>query len=329
MPWNPQRVVQRNGRIIRLRSPHDTAYLYTLLPEQGELETLLKLESKLQAKIRAANASVGMETPVLAGVESESQIYADLESFADRLASGDPSLLDEGREGAVGSAFAGELFRSYIQRAIAEGEINRLRNMSWGMGAAFVREGTGLSEPAVFFACRTRRDERYWRMVSDSGEILSSDDLPMLRLIDPGDRFGCDIPPDLDLERLFRVVAENICETHNASLTPEARFAALPASQRWALDVLRSPEVPLEERYDTADMALSTRRNSLVQRALSALRREYAEGVMSAPDCAARIVEVVNRFGLRPVEIPEPSEPISEDDLGVVCYQVVLPNSQG
>ena len=32
MPWNPQRVVQRNGRVIRLRSPHETAFLYTLLP---------------------------------------------------------------------------------------------------------------------------------------------------------------------------------------------------------------------------------------------------------------------------------------------------------
>ena len=37
MPWNPQRVVQRNGRIIRLRSPHDTAYLYTLLLQAWRL----------------------------------------------------------------------------------------------------------------------------------------------------------------------------------------------------------------------------------------------------------------------------------------------------
>ncbi len=26
MPWNPQRVVQRNGRVIRLKSPHDEVY---------------------------------------------------------------------------------------------------------------------------------------------------------------------------------------------------------------------------------------------------------------------------------------------------------------
>lgn len=95
MPWNPQRVVQRNGRVIRLRSPHDTAYLYTLLPTQGDLNQLLQLEAALQAKILAANVSVGMETPVLAGVDPESQIYADLDDYVSRLADGDSSLLDD------------------------------------------------------------------------------------------------------------------------------------------------------------------------------------------------------------------------------------------
>ena len=133
MPWNPQRVVQRNGRIIRLRSPHKTAYLYTLLPKQGDLIRLLDLEAKLQAKIMAANASVGMETPVLADVETESQVYADLNTFAERLASGDATLLDEQESsGETGSAFAGELFRSYLRRAAEEGEIARLRDLPWG-----------------------------------------------------------------------------------------------------------------------------------------------------------------------------------------------------
>ena len=118
MPWNPQRVVQRNGRIIRLRSPHDTAYLYTLLPKQGDLDRLLRLETKIQAKIMAASASVGMETPVLADVEMESQVYADLNSFAERLTSGDSTLLDEQESG---SAFAGELFRFQLKARCRRG----------------------------------------------------------------------------------------------------------------------------------------------------------------------------------------------------------------
>ena len=327
MPWNPQRVVQRNGRIIRLRSPHDTAYLYTLLPKQGDLDRLLRLEAKLQAKIMAANASVGMETPVLADVETESQVYADLNTFVERLASGDTTLLDEQESsGESGSAFAGELFRSHLRRAAEEGEVDRLRNLPWGIGAAFVQRLPSLVEAAVFFACRTRGDERYWRMVSQSGEILHRDDLPMLRLIDPQQQPGSPIPDGVDLERLFTVAAADICGEHNGLLDPETRFASLPASQRWALDVLRSPDAPSGEEYDEGDQALSVGRNNLVRRALSELRREY-EGVgMSVTDCARRITEVVAQFGLRVVELAPAPEPITEDDLGVVCYQVVVPS---
>ena len=326
MPWNPQRVVQRNGRIIRLRSPHDTAYLYTLLPKQGDLDRLLKLEAKLQAKIMAANASVGMETPILADVETESQVYADLSTFLGRLSGGDATLLDEQTSGGeTGSAFAGEIFRSLLRRAAEEGEVRRLHGLPWGIGAAFVQRSPSLMEPAVFFACRTRWDERYWRIVSQSGEVLYREDLPMLRMIGPQEQPGCPIPDGLDLERLFAVAAGDICTAHNALLDPEARFAALPASQRWALDVLRSPDAPAGEEYDEADQALSVGRNNLVRRELSKLRREHEGGGMSVADCARRIVEIVGRFGLRPVEAPQVPKPINENDLGVVCYQVVLP----
>ena len=327
MPWNPQRVVQRNGRIIRLRSPHDTAYLYTLLPKQGDLDRLLKLEAKLQAKIMAANASVGMETPILADVETESQVYADLSSFVERLSGGDTTLMEEQESsGETGSAFAGEFFRSRLRRAAEEGEVSRLQGLPWGIGAAFVQRSPTLAEPMVFFACRTRKDERYWRMVSQYGEVLYREDLPMLRLIDPQEQSGCPIPDGLDLERLFDVAAADICTAHNALLDPEARFAALPASQRWALGVLRSPDAPAGEEYDEADQALSVGRNNLVRRELSQLRREYENGGMSVADCARRIIEVVVRFGLRPVEALQAPEPITEDDLGVVCYQVVVPS---
>ena len=168
-------------------------------------------------------------------------------------------------------------------------------------------------------------DERYWRVVSQSGQILYSEDLPMLRLIDPHEQPGCPIPDRLDLERLFAVAAADICVAHNTPLDPEARFAALPASQRWALDVLRSPDAPSGDEYDEADQALSVGRNNLVRRELSELRRGYEGGGMSVADCARRIVEVVARFGLRPVETPQAPESITEEDLGVVCYQVVLP----
>jgi len=163
--------------------------------------------------------------------------------------------------------------------------------------------------------------------VSQSGEILHRDDLPMLRLIDPQQHPGSPTPGGLNLEHLFTVAADDICQEHNSLLDPETRFASLPASQRWALDVLRSPDAPSGDEYDEGDQALSVGRNNLVRRQLSALRREYESSGMSVADCARRIIEVVAQFGLRVVELPQAPEPITEGDLGVVCYQIVLPSS--
>ena len=327
MPWNPQRVVQRNGRIIRLRSPHDTAYLYTLLPQQGDLDRLLKLEAKLKAKIMAVNASVGMETPVLADVKTVSRVYRDLNSFVERLTGGDITLLDDSEHSdESSSSYAGEFFRALLRRKLEEGEIKILKELPWGIGSAFVQRSPTLKETAVFFACQTRQDERYWRTVTQSGDVLLRDDLPMLQLIDPQGQSECSIPEDVDLERLFSLVAADIVRTHNALLDPEKRFAALPASQRWALDILRSPDAPAGSDYDEGDKALSVGRNALVKRELSELRRKYQNGELSVKDCAEQIVKTVKRFGLRPVRQSRMPKQINEEDLGVVCYQVIIPS---
>ena len=59
MPWNPQRVVQRNGRVIRLKSDHADVQLTTMLPAPDELEALLGLEARVQGKIGPRAASTG------------------------------------------------------------------------------------------------------------------------------------------------------------------------------------------------------------------------------------------------------------------------------
>ena len=325
MPWNPQRVVQRNGRIIRLRSPHDEVYLYTLLAEQGDLTEFLKLEARLQSKIEAANASIGMENPVLLSVDQEQRNFAHLEEFTDRLASGDASLLDESQSG-TNAEFSGELFRQDLRRARDEGELEYIRTLPWGIGAKFTRDGFHDRLPAVFFACRTRDGHRYWRVVTKSGQVAKElDDLEMLQLIEPGDSSGEELTSDWDLNLAFGLAAADIVKEHNALSDPAAIESAIPASQRWATNILRlqAAEMPTME-YDKADQSLTVGRNSRVVRALSSLRSEYAEGEgMSLAECAERIVSITDEFGLSPVDAPKPTTPITTEDIGVVCYQVV------
>jgi superfamily II DNA or RNA helicase len=322
MPWNPQRVVQRNGRVIRLKSSHDEVYLTTMLPEPGDLEELLRLEATIRRKVLAASI-YGMETAVIEGVESE------LRSYASKLVEGDETLLEETSDTGTG-AFAGEELRAILQRALAEGEVERLRSLPWGIGAAF-RQGPGvpsLGEPGIFFACRTRGDpgERYWRYIESDGKIVDTDS-EMLRRIDPGNAVSASVESSgINLEDAWQRAVASIVAEHNGRADPRAEEERIGPAQRFAIDLLRDPSVALPRGAAEAEEALSVGRSSTVRQALSQIRSMVVEGTMSRNEAAQQIVGVVDTFGLQAVEGPPPLEPITEDDVGVVGWMAVLPH---
>ena len=318
MPWNPQRVVQRNGRVIRLKSDHDTVLLTTMLPEPGALEEILRLEATIRRKILAASV-YGMESGVIEGVEVE------LRSYAARLVEGDDSLLDDGDNDQT-SAFSGEELRALVLRAISEGETQRLWALPWGIGAAF-RQGPGapsVGTPGVFFACRTRTGERYWRYVEADGTVIDVES-EMLRRINPGNSAGVDpSASEVDLEAAWQAAVAEIVADHNRRADPRYAQERIGPAQRFAVDLLRDPTVGLPPGAAEADEALSVERSSSVRQALSEIRARLAESSISRDQAAQQIVEVVESFGLQPVEPPPLLDPITEDDVGVVCWMVVL-----
>ena len=81
-------------------------------------------------------------------------------------------------------------------------------------------------------------------MVSQSGAILHSEYLLMLRLIDPQEEPAPPIHYGLDMKQLFAAEAIDTCKTYNALLDPATRFSSSPVSQRWSLNILRSPGGP-------------------------------------------------------------------------------------
>lgn len=318
MPWNPQRVVQRYGRVIRLLSPHEYVYLTTMLPEPGDLEALLELEVAIRRKIVAARP-YGMEVDVIEGIEEE------IRSYTGRLVSGDGTLLDETDQPDESQAFSGERLRALLQRALAEGEVDRLRRLPWGIGSVFEQgpRSPSVGSPGVFMACRTRSGERYWRYHDVDGGLIT-EDAAMLRRIDPGSAPGVE-GPAVDLETAWRAIATSIIEEHNRRADPAESEESIGPLQRWALSVLRDPTVPLPEGGASAEASLRVERGGAIRQALGGIQRDSTQGTISREQAARRIVEVVESFGLRPVEPPPPLDPITEDDLGVVCWMGVEP----
>jgi hypothetical protein len=290
-----------------------------MLPEPGELETFLQLESAIRRKILAASV-YGMETQVLDNVESE------LRSYAERLTGGDTTLLDEYGDDDGTGAFAGESLRAELMRAITEGELDRLRALPWGIGAGF-RQGPGVpsrGNPGVFFACRTRGGQRYWRYI-EAEETLDGD-AEILRRINPGAAQGEQIPATgFDLETMWRTASASVVDEHNRRADPRAAGERIGPVQRFAIDLLRDPTVLLPSGAAEAEEALSVERSSAVRQALATIRSLVSEGSISRDEAAVRITQVVESFGLRPVEPGPALEPVSEDDIGVVCWMAVLP----
>ncbi|MGH2763201.1 MAG: helicase-related protein [Thermoleophilaceae bacterium] len=328
MPWNPQRVVQRNGRVVRLLSPHDEVFLTTMLPVEGELEELLRLESIVRAKIRAAGV-FGMETEVIEGV-----VHEELRAYADRLVAGEVDLTDEGETEEASGAFIGEELRAMLLRALEEGELRRIRELPWGIGAVVRRTSgqIGAAGPGVFFACRTRPmagaadGYRYWRHVelepaAGSDGIVRSD-LTVLRTIDPGGVETAEL--GLDIEDAWRRAAADIVETHNRRADPRQVQESIGPAQRFALELLRDPSVVLPEGAELAEAALSVERGTAARRALNEIRAELAEERIDRNEAAVRVVELVDRTGLRPVALDDLPEEIDAEDLGVVCWMAVV-----
>ena len=289
------------------------------MPEPGELETFLQLESAIRRKVAAASL-YGMESEVIAGVEGE------LRSYAGRLVDGDESLLDAGGDEPVAATFSGEELRAQLMRAISEGELGHLRSLPGGIGAAF-HQGPGVPSagaPGVFFACRTEGGQRYWRYVEAEGTVLDADS-EILRRIDPGSSPAATLPsPEVDLEAAWRAAVATIVEEHNRRADPRADEGRIGPALRFALDLLRDPTVLLPPGAAQAEQALSVERGSAVREALSSIRAKVNGGEMSRDEAARRIVELVESFGLQPVEPPPALEPIDEEGVGVVCWMAVL-----
>ena len=76
LPWNPMRVVQRNGRIDYVKSPYDEFYPFSFFPED-RLDDLLEIEHQVRRKLTRAARAVGVGEGVILGMEILNQNFAE------------------------------------------------------------------------------------------------------------------------------------------------------------------------------------------------------------------------------------------------------------
>ncbi len=313
LPWNPMRLVQRNGRVDRIGSKHETVHLYTFFPDR-ELDTLLDLEANLRRKIAQANAAVGVETAVLPGDSSVEHVFDDTRAEIDRIASEDQTYIDE-KEAEL-DAFSGEVFREELRQALMAAREDELRALPWGIGSGF-RSAKALG---VVFAARagTRIEWRYVPL--DEGE-LSADRLALLGVARCTPATLRALPDDVRarLFELWNAAREAILKDRQDELDPAQRAAAVPKAQRDAVALLLNATTVEPAVQERVIEALQAPWPLTVSRSLRTIldRRDATDRAK-----AEQVVAFVETEGLRaPRVVVEP--PVTRDDIHLVCYQVV------
>jgi superfamily II DNA or RNA helicase len=342
MPWNPMRLVQRNGRIDRLGSPFagQEIYLYNLFPA-GELETILNLYDRLLRKIGHANISVGMEAPVFEDAAAVERNFADVREQIEGVAAEDATILEQAE--ARLDAFSGEEFRMDLRTALAAQRLGELGGMPHGAGSGFLNESLPKGAIGVFFGARvllgprlepSADDERAWRYV-DLGAVddpALADELEILKRIRCGFGEPRVLPEGITprLYELWERVQRDILSEYEERLDPALVGIRIPASQEWAIELLAASDallagrdVPAARAREAAN-ALSVPRSPLVMRRLSILRKELKEGDTTKLGAALGVLEVVADEGLRPPEPDESQTPVlTKERIRLICYQVV------
>jgi len=263
-----------------------------------------------------------MEIEVVEAAEAAAE--ESVRAYAHRLIDSDPTLLDDSTSGdSFLSSLSGEGLRAELRRAAAEGELERIRSLPWGIGAAFHQgiEAPSVGTPGTFLACRTTDGDRYWRYLADDDEVLMAPG-SILRRINPGSADGV-AAPAIDLDAAWRAAAASITEEVNdASAARSGGFSIGPA-QRWARSLLEASDS--SPQTNAAYIALAVERSTLVRHELADVKRSLEAREISASEAAAQVINIVEFYGLDPVELPAPQANLTDDDIGVVCWMSVRP----
>jgi len=314
LPWNPMRLVQRNGRIDRIGSPHRDVYIRCFFPDR-QLDELLTLEERIRAKLAQAAASIGVETEVIPSGAINDVVFAETREQIMALRLESPELFKTAGEEV--SAYSGEEYRQELRRGL-QTRRDELSALPWAVGSGFIG---GLQKGYFFCACVG--DSVYLRFVPVEGELVR-DTLNCLRLITCSKDTSRNTPDALcaGIYDAWLVARHDIFEqwtvaTDPANLQPRIR----PLFREVANYLRKYPPVGVSQ--DELGRILDAVEAPWGLRIERQLRQVFDREADDKWAVSQQLVDKVVELGLQPFVPPEPLPEIEEEEVQLVCWMIV------
>src|SRR5205807_2917646 len=132
LTWNPIRLVQRNGRIDRIGSPHDEIGIYNMFPED-ELEALLRLVERLTDRISTID-DLGLLDGSVLGEVVHPRTFNTLRRIRDE----DGTVLDE--EEARAELAGPEMLLEHLKEMLSQDTQAMLEKLPHGIHSGLRRQ---------------------------------------------------------------------------------------------------------------------------------------------------------------------------------------------
>ena len=314
LTWNPIRLVQRNGRIDRLGSPHDRIRIFNLFPEK-ELESLLKLVERLMARIAVIDKQGMLDSSIL-GEEVHPRTFNTLR----RIREEDGAVLTEEEERAE---LAGpELLLKHLKDQLGREGKDRLDELPNGIHSGLRREKCH----GMFFYFQAPRADgegkrHYWRYIDATTHEIEDNRFEIARRIEcPRDEPRYITPLDV-FNLQDRVVERILAEDRQTEDRVVAGAAVDPTQQSVALTLRESMNRSAVDRERIKE-CLRYLKQPLGKPILRRLSTVYASWKKDRDDAAflKGVEQVAADFAASP-GASHAAKPLTRDDLDLICFE--------
>lgn len=330
LPWNPMRLVQRHGRIDRLKSPHSEVFMYSFFPD-NKLDDLLQLEKRIRNKIAIASASIGVEvTPIVDGSESE-LIFSDTIEEIKKIYQEDATLFEEG--GTDSATQTGEIYRAELRRAIHQKGID-VKSLPKRIGSGFRKSINREIESGYFFCANIafrENDEIKSRTIlrfvpkdfSEESEIIT-ELASCLRIIECSEETKrLDVSNHKNNAYEAWIHAKNsIFDWWRLQTDPANLQPTIPKINRDVSDFLFS-NPPNDIDHDEFNSILSSVEAPWRIRDQRLLRETWKLEYVSDQDKAQALCKRIKEIGVEPYVAPKPLVNIEKADINLICWMYI------
>lgn len=319
LPWNPMRVVQRNGRIDRINSPHSDIYPTCVFPED-QLDDLLDLEKNVRKKITQAAKTIGEDGGIFPDIDSVEQNFSDKREDIEALEEGDPEAYEQGTREAA--AYSGEEYRQELREGLEDHE-ERIKSLPWAAGS-----GLRGSNPGYFFCARIGGD-LYLRFVPDNQEEVVQDTLTCLQRIECTEETDR-VLPDERREQVYdawETARSDIFQHWQEQTDPLSVEPEIPKILREVGDHLRE-HWPSDMTQEKLERTRESVQAPLSNRESREFREVYDDESLDPIEKSRRFIDKVEELGLEPFEAPGAKPQIQPDEIKLICWMAVAPEEQ-